>query len=92
MTRFENLSTSRIFKCVYFTEVYLQNAMHYLNKTWVVNTGGVAAATTWKLSLSAILQGRYGAEFAEFSMVKHIFQNGGVTEARITETERAADV
>ena len=40
------------FKGVYFKDTYLQNATCYPNDTWVVYTGGIAAA---------ILQYRYEA-------------------------------
>ena len=48
-------------------DVYLQNATHYSNETWVVHTAGVAAAIGQKQNLSAIPQGRYRAKEMEFS-------------------------
>ena len=62
--------------------------MCYPNETWVVYTEGVATAIT---SHSAIPQGRYGADFAEFSIMRRFSKNGGAIKARSAETERATD-
>ena len=53
------------------------------NETWVVFTGGVTA------SHSAKPRGRYGAEFAEFSITRQVLENGEATEVCISGTESA---
>ena len=40
--------TLRIFECAYFKDAYLVNTVCYLNETWIVCTGGVAAAIARK--------------------------------------------
>ena len=44
----DNLAHPAFFECVCFKDAYLQNAMCYLNETWIVYTGGIAAAITQK--------------------------------------------
>ena len=62
-----DLSKPGTFECAYIKNVYLWSAMYDLNGTWVVFTGGVAAVTTWKWSLSVALQGiKIRGQVAEF--------------------------
>ena len=39
-----------------------------------------------------ILQVRYGTELVAFSITRQFYKDGGVTKARISGTERAADL
>ena len=36
--------STQFFECAHFKDMHFQNTMHYLNKTQVVYTGGIAAA------------------------------------------------
>ena len=57
-----------------------------IKQTWIASTRGIAAAITWKRSLSAIPQGRYRGESTELSTVRRFPKNGGCgdTKARIS--------
>ena len=44
----------RFSKCAYFKEAYFRNSMRNLNQTQVFYGGGIAAAMTWKWSLSTV--------------------------------------
>ena len=54
------------------------------NETWVVFTGGVTVVIN-----PTKPRGRYGAEFAEFSVTRQVLENGDATEVRISGTESA---
>ena len=43
VTDLQKPSTCHIFECSYSKDDYLENAIHYLNETLVIYTGGVAA-------------------------------------------------
>ena len=66
------------------------NAVRYLNETWNVYTGGVAAAITRKRTHSSTPQGRYEAEFAELLIARRFLKNDGPTKAFITEMETSS--
>ena len=84
------VTLTRFSKYAYFKEVYFCNAMRNLNQTWVFYGGGIAAAMTWKWSLSTAPSGCYRAEFTAFAS-EVSFSKNGTTKVCIFGMEGALD-